>query len=84
MKPSEIVALIKSKSPNVLAEVEDRRATIIVRKALQAVAKSVIEAEEGRLSIPGFGVFLIKNVERRNGDHIEVVKRFIYRPDKKI
>jgi hypothetical protein len=79
MKIRETVSQVMSENEKSFQDIPESRASKLVQLTLQQIAKQVQETDEGRVSIQGLGVFIIKNVEREKDGVKSTVKRVSFR-----
>ncbi|GHE20544.1 hypothetical protein [Halomonas urumqiensis] len=77
-----LIDRIRSRHPNALAHIPEKRAVMLVRITLQALAEEINAVDEGRLRVPGLGRVTIRQVERENDGETNVIKRVILSPTK--
>lgn len=65
MKPAKIVQAIKKDNPELLAQIPEQKAALLVREALTRIAREVTAIEAGVIKVPGLGRFKTKQVERK-------------------
>jgi nucleoid DNA-binding protein len=80
MKIRETVSQVMADNEKAFKDIPEARAAKIVQMALQAIARQVEETDEGRINVQGFGVFIIKNVEREKEGVTAKQKRVTFRP----
>lgn len=78
MKLTELVASARSGNEQLFEGVSQQQATKIVRAVLQDVASQVDKTDEGQVSVPGLGNFVVRQTEPK--DDKPARKRVIYRP----
>ena len=77
-----LVERIKAINPKVLGKMPDKRAAVIVRHAMRALATEINETEEGRLRVLGLGSVAIRQVELEKDGQTTTVKRVVLNPAK--
>jgi hypothetical protein len=63
----------------ILDGVSQRKALAIDREVLAEIKREIEATEEGKISVPGMGTFIISSKEKEGKE----VKRIIFRPAKK-
>ena len=79
MKIRETVSQVMAENEKSFQDIPESRAAKLVQLTLQQIAKQVQDTDEGRVSIQGLGVFVIKNVEREKDGVKSTVKRVSFR-----
>lgn len=80
MKPNEILEQLKEENPRLFKGMEDKQALRVIQATLSLLGEEVASVDEGRLSVTGFGTFVIQKRER-DGDGT-AVRRVMFRPGK--
>jgi nucleoid DNA-binding protein len=80
MKPIEIVERVRQDKPAVLGNMPDKKVAGIVRQALIQLGKQINALEEGVVTIPGFGSFRVRQVEKEKEGQKLTVRKIIFRP----
>ena len=65
-----------------LINVEDKKALAIVRSVLKDIAAEIDATNDGRISLPGLGTFVVRQVKRKKESQEVVVKRVVLRRPK--
>jgi len=78
MKLKDLIQKIAEERPEVLSRVPQGRALAIVREVLDEIKREIEATEEGKIAIPGIGVFIISSIEKEG----KKIKRIIFRPTK--
>jgi hypothetical protein len=79
MKLRELIQKISEEKPEVLGKVPQGKALVIVREVLAEIKREIEATEEGKISVPGMGTFIISSKEKEGKE----IKRIIFRPAKK-
>ncbi|PSJ48038.1 hypothetical protein C7H85_04365 [Zobellella endophytica] len=80
MKPIEIAEKIMQESPDVLGTVPANRAARIIRAAFEQLVIELQNTDEGKVTVPKLGNFIVRRVDtEKNGEKVQV-KRIIFRP----
>lgn len=79
MKINEAVALAMLSHEMAFKNISVTRATRIVKLALAEIAKEVDRMDEGKILVPGFATFTIKQVEREKDGEKAAHKRVMVR-----
>jgi len=79
MKLKEITELAMAANVTEFDGVNAGRASKMVASVLKIIAKQVGEMDEGRIAVPGLGVFVIKQIEREKDGNKTKVKRVLFR-----
>ncbi|BBL75933.1 hypothetical protein [Methylomagnum ishizawai] len=82
MKIDELVEAIKVANPGAVSGITDKKLVKVVREALFEIAKKIDDAEEGVVTIGGFGRFHIKQFQREVDGQTTVGKRVSFKPRK--
>lgn len=82
MKNSEIIELIKNQNSALIKDVGVKKATLLIRLALEQLAVNISEADEGLIRVPALGQFNVRNVEREKDGQQVKVKHIMFRPVK--
>ena len=75
MKVLELVESAKAADESVFEGTPDKRSAKMVASVLQDLGRRLEETDEGRVSVPGFGSFVVRATEGGEKD-----KRIIFRP----
>ena len=59
----ELIERLHRESPDALKNMDDRKATRLLRAAFRAIAADLEAAEDGTYKVAGLGVFRIRTVE---------------------
>lgn len=78
MTPTELVELIKEKSPKLLGKMPEKRAAALIRIALAELGRHIAAAEEGVVKVQGMGNFRSRMVEKEQDGKTVSVKRTIF------
>lgn len=65
MKIMEIAEKLKKNNPEACGELSERKIAKLLRAGLIELKNHVDEVDEGRVKVPGFGTFVIKQVENK-------------------
>lgn len=76
MKINEAVSLAMMEHERAFKGVTEIQATRIVKLTLDEIAKEVDRTDDGKVLVPGFGTFLIKQVEREK-DGEKAVRKLV-------
>jgi nucleoid DNA-binding protein len=79
MNLKELIQKISEEKPEVLGKVPQGKALAIVREVLAEIKREIEATEEGKISVPGMGTFIISSKEKEGKE----IKRIIFRPAKK-
>lgn len=79
MKIRETVSQVIAENEKSFKDIPEARAAKLVQLTLQQIATQISDTAEGRVSIQGLGVFIIKNVEREKEGVKSTVKRVTFR-----
>jgi nucleoid DNA-binding protein len=79
MKMSELVEGITAGNERAFKQVSEVQAKRIVAAVLRDIAARIDSAEDGTVSVPGLGRFVVKHVAKADG---ETVKRISFRAAK--
>lgn len=72
MKINEAVAKAMLTQERAFKDVSEIQATRIVKAALAEIAKEIDDMDEGKVVVPGFASFTIKQIEReKDGEKLE-------------
>jgi nucleoid DNA-binding protein len=82
MTPLEIVALIRHTNPQLLADVEDKRAARLIREAWLHVVKQIEATDEGVVKVPGLGAFQVRQVKQEKEGVKATVRRVVFKAAK--
>lgn len=80
MKIRETVSQVMAENEKSFKDIPEARAAKLVQAVLQSIAREVEAAEEGKVTIQGLGVFVVKNVEREKEGVKTTKKRVTFRP----
>lgn len=75
MKISETVSRLIASDEKAFKDIPEARATKLVQLALKEIAKEIDDTDEGRVSVQGLGVFIVKQVEREKADGVTAAQR---------
>lgn len=79
MKVDEAVAKAMLTNERVFKNISETQATRIVKATLAEIAKEIDETAEGKVSVPGFASFTVKQVEREKDGEKSAHKRVMVR-----
>ncbi|MCC2634642.1 MAG: hypothetical protein K0S48_2528 [Ramlibacter sp.] len=79
MKINEAVAKAMLTNERAFKDISEAQATRVVKAALAEIAKEVDETNEGKVSVPGFASFTVKQVERDKDGEKSTRKRIMAR-----
>jgi nucleoid DNA-binding protein len=79
MKLRELIQKISEEKPEVLGKVPQGKALAIVKEVLAEIRREIEARKEGKISVPGLGIFIISIIEKEGKE----VKRIIFKPAKK-
>lgn len=79
MKINEAVAKAMLTNERAFKDISETQATRIVKAALAEIAQEIDETEDGRVSVPGFATFAVKQVEREKDGKKMALKRILVR-----
>lgn len=79
MKINEAVAKAMLNNERAFKDISETQATRIVKAALTEIAQEIDEMEDGRVSVPGFATFAVKQVEREKEGKTVSLKRILVR-----
>ena len=79
MKIRETVIQVMAENEKSFQDIPESRASKLVQLTLQQIARQVEETAEGRVTIQGLGVFIIKNVEREKDGVKSKARRVSFR-----
>lgn|GEM_PF-3296850 len=79
MKLKDLIKKISEERPDILGKVSTGKALAIVREVLGEIKKEIEATEEGKITIPGMGTFVISSIEKEG----KKIKRIVFRPAKK-
>jgi nucleoid DNA-binding protein len=79
MKLRELIQKISEEKPEVLGKVPQGKALAIVKEVLAEIKREIEARKEGKISVPGMGIFIISSKEKEGKE----IKRIIFRPAKK-
>ena len=75
MKVLELVKSARAEDESVFEGTPDNRSAKIVAAALRDLGRRLEETDEGRVAVPGFGSFVVRESKSADKD-----KRIIFRP----
>jgi len=78
LKLTELVELIKEKSPKVLDKIPEKKAVALIRAALAELGRHIAEVVEGGVKVQGLGNFRSRMVEREKDGKKVSVKRIAF------
>ncbi len=78
MNIKEYVARAKQVEPK-LEGFKDAKAVMLLREVFKQIAWEVNETLEGKIKVPGLGLFNVGQVERKKEGQSAVVKRVIFK-----
>jgi len=85
MNVTEIVELIKQETPQMLGQMPDKRAAMVIRLGLLQLGKYLNNMEEGVVRVPGLGKFHVKQLEvEKDGKKIKTKRTFFTAEEPKI
>jgi hypothetical protein len=64
MNMNELMEYIKKENPKLVEDMQDKRFAALARAIFKAVGKVVQDTPEGKVAVPGLGVFVIKQITR--------------------
>jgi hypothetical protein len=79
MKIRETVSELIADNEKAFKDIPEVRAAKLVQRVLEAIGKQIEETAEGRVTVQGLGMFIIKNVEREKDGVKATVKRITFR-----
>ena len=79
MNANQIVEKIRAESPALLNKIDDKVAARVVRATLTEIGKQLAQVDDGALSLPGFGRFKVKQVEKEKEGEKKVAKRISFK-----
>jgi nucleoid DNA-binding protein len=79
MKINEAVAKAMLTNERAFKDISEAQATRIVKAALAEIAREIDEKDEGKVSVPGFASFTVKQVEREKDGEKSARKRVMVR-----
>jgi len=79
MNLKELIQRVSEEKPEVLGKVSQGKALTIVKEVLAEIKREIEATEEGKISVPGLGTFIISSIEKEGKE----IKRIIFRPAKK-
>jgi hypothetical protein len=79
MKIRETVSELIADNEKAFKDMPEARAAKLVQQVLEAIGKQIEETAEGRVTVQGLGMFIIKNVEREKDGTKATVKRITFR-----
>lgn len=79
MKINEAVAKAMLTNERAFKDISEAQATKIVKAALTEIAQEIEETEDGRVSVPGFATFAVKQVQREKDGKKVALKRILVR-----
>lgn len=80
MKPTEIVEKLQQNDPELLGKIPPRKAAGIIRAAFEQLVIELQNTDEGKVTVPKLGNFIVRQVDtEKNGEKAQV-KRIIFRP----
>jgi hypothetical protein len=79
MKIRETVSELIADNEKAFKDIPEARAAKLVQRVLEAIAKEIEDTAEGRVTVQGLGMFVIKNVEREKDGAKATVKRISFR-----
>jgi len=79
MNLKELIQRVSEEKPEVLGKVSQGKALTIVKEVLAEIKREIEATEEGKISVPGLGTFIISSIEKEG----KKIKKIIFRPAKK-
>jgi len=79
MKIRETVSELIADNEKAFKDIPEARVAKLVQRVLEAIGKQIEDTAEGRVTVPGLGMFIIKNVEREKDGAKATVKRITFR-----
>lgn len=82
MRILDLITQAREADPELFKGLKDRRAAKLTRAVLEQLLKELDGAPRGRLTVRGFGTFVVRNVERERDGNVMLKKRIGFRPRK--
>ncbi|MCC2673606.1 MAG: hypothetical protein K0R89_2502 [Ramlibacter sp.] len=79
MKINEAVAKAMLTNERAFKDISETQATRIVKATLAEIAREIDDMEDGKVSVPGFATFAVKQVEREKDGQTVSLKRILAR-----
>ena len=80
MKIKDLIKEAKANAPLALGKMPEPRAMKLVAEVFALIRAEIAVTEEGRVGVPGFGAFKVRQVEVTRGGETQTVKRVVFVP----
>jgi len=82
MKIIEVVQKLRASNAKRFGQIPEKQAAALVTAALREILEQLDGTADGKLAVPGFGQFMVKQVEREKDGAKLTRKRVVFRPAK--
>lgn len=78
----DLVERARASHPKVFGDLSDQRVAALARLIMQQLNEDVSQIAEGALKVPGFGNFVVRQVDKKGDTGDTVIRRVVFRPAK--
>lgn len=82
MQILDLINQAREADPELFKGMKDRRAAKLTRAVMEQLLKELDGAPGGKLTVGGFGTFVVKNVQHERDGNVILKKRIVFRPRK--
>jgi len=80
MQPLELVQLVKKYKPDLLKNITDKEATVVIDEVLLEISRHLDTINEGVIKVPKLGKFIIRQVGREKDGNTVITKKIAFIP----